>query len=193
MASKLNISTNNDIAAEVEIDTTMLPDIIPLSNDLIRKFSQANDSIQFINLWASWCTPCIEEMPAIGALRKKYPSVKFMIISADMEEEERMYKSSRILYKNGIDFPTYIIKGQNKLDLMSKNKTAAFMAEISNGFKNDPGYPYTIVQRNGKIIYEGVGIKNNAFETYLFYDSIFSSLMLKKLTTSANYLKNETL
>lgn len=68
MGSKVNISTENDIADNVEIDTAMLPDIIPLSNDFIRNISQANDSIHFIHLWASWCKPCIEEMPAIVAL-----------------------------------------------------------------------------------------------------------------------------
>jgi thiol-disulfide isomerase/thioredoxin len=38
-----------------------------------------------VDLWASWCVPCIEEMPALDALRKKYSEDKiaFLNISVD--------------------------------------------------------------------------------------------------------------
>lgn len=29
----------------------------------------------FMNIWASWCKPCIEELPALNALKTRYPDV----------------------------------------------------------------------------------------------------------------------
>ncbi|MBI3441480.1 MAG: redoxin family protein [Proteobacteria bacterium] len=34
-----------------------------------------------VNLWASWCLPCIEEMPSLARLQKKLPANKFRIVA----------------------------------------------------------------------------------------------------------------
>lgn len=38
-----------------------------------------------VNLWATWCAPCIKEMPTLDALAKAQPGVKVLAISQDME------------------------------------------------------------------------------------------------------------
>lgn len=34
-----------------------------------------------LNLWATWCEPCAQEMPALNALRKKLDHAKFEVIA----------------------------------------------------------------------------------------------------------------
>ena len=36
-----------------------------------------------VNIWASWCRPCLEEMPRLDALQASYPSWHFVGITLD--------------------------------------------------------------------------------------------------------------
>ena len=51
-------------------------------NGIITKLSDYNDKPIFINFWATWCPPCIAEMPAIDNLQKEYADrVAFLLVS----------------------------------------------------------------------------------------------------------------
>lgn len=47
---------------------------------------QESDSLYFINFWATWCVPCVKEMPAINSMASKYKDapVKVLLVSMDM-------------------------------------------------------------------------------------------------------------
>ena len=60
-----------------------------------------------VNLWASWCGPCKEELPALSAFKKKYAAqgVKLILISADGKDD--IPTAVKVLKETGIDFQTY--------------------------------------------------------------------------------------
>jgi len=39
-----------------------------------------NDTLYVINFWATWCVPCVKEMPYFEALNQKYKAGKFKMI-----------------------------------------------------------------------------------------------------------------
>ncbi|MDP3352661.1 MAG: redoxin domain-containing protein [Flavobacteriaceae bacterium] len=47
--------------------------------------NQQNDIIYVINFWATWCKPCVEELPAFIKLHEKYQNqnVKVLLVSLD--------------------------------------------------------------------------------------------------------------
>ncbi|QHS54820.1 TlpA family protein disulfide reductase [Mucilaginibacter sp. 14171R-50] len=67
----------------------------------------------FINFWATWCPPCIAEMPTINALHEKLknnPNIVFMTVDADGNlDRSAMFMNkhhySLPLYKAGTDVP----------------------------------------------------------------------------------------
>lgn len=59
----------------------------------------------FLNLWASWCFPCREEMPAIDRTADDYPGVAFIGVSVQDSrvEAEAFVEEIGVTYLIGFD------------------------------------------------------------------------------------------
>jgi thiol-disulfide isomerase/thioredoxin len=56
------------------------------------KLSDHRGSVVLINLWASWCGPCISEMPDIGQLKQENPNLVVLAVNvSDDPTEARNY------------------------------------------------------------------------------------------------------
>lgn len=63
--------------------------------------------VVFLNFWATWCPPCIAEMPDIHNLyEEKGKEVKFIMISLDRDRE----KAKAFIKKKSYDFPVYFLQ-----------------------------------------------------------------------------------
>lgn len=71
--------------------------------------SELKGKAVFVNLWASWCPPCVAEMPGIHALYQKMDpeKVAFVMISLD----ENPAKAQAMLARQGFTFPVYFPTG----------------------------------------------------------------------------------
>lgn len=63
----------------------------------------------FMNIWATWCPPCIAEMPGINSLHNKLndEDVVFLMISVDDDFE----KAKRFNQRRGFDFDVFALDG----------------------------------------------------------------------------------
>jgi cytochrome c biogenesis protein CcmG/thiol:disulfide interchange protein DsbE len=61
-----------------------------------------------LNFWASWCAPCIEEMPSLEALHRQLPQVEIVGIASD--EEFGAYRS--YVLQHHIDLTTVFDQNQ---------------------------------------------------------------------------------
>jgi thiol-disulfide isomerase/thioredoxin len=74
-------------------------------NGNAKAFSEFENKVVFMNFWATWCPPCIAEMPDIHNLYQemKDEDIKFVMISLDDE----FVKATQFVEKKDFEFPVY--------------------------------------------------------------------------------------
>ncbi|MBI1954805.1 MAG: TlpA family protein disulfide reductase [Acidobacteria bacterium] len=60
--------------------------------------------IVVLNFWATWCGPCIEEMPSLNRLTEKYAGKGVAVVAVSLDEDPDAYRE--FLAKNHISFLT---------------------------------------------------------------------------------------
>jgi thiol-disulfide isomerase/thioredoxin len=60
-----------------------------------------NSKVVIIELWATWCGPCVEEMPKIPELKQLNPNIEFYSISLDKTSN----KMKKFVEKKKYDWP----------------------------------------------------------------------------------------
>jgi cytochrome c biogenesis protein CcmG/thiol:disulfide interchange protein DsbE len=98
----------HDDSSEVIRIGRVVPDIELVDNDHNTvKLSELRGSVLFINVWATWCGPCIEELPSIEELFRHFsgnPQFKFIsILFKDNRQSAQGY-----MKENSYTFPVYI-------------------------------------------------------------------------------------
>ena len=70
-----------------------------------KPFTEFKDKVIFVNLWATWCPPCIAEMPDINELYTEMngKDIQFVMISLD----DDFQKAKDFVQKKDFDFPIY--------------------------------------------------------------------------------------
>lgn len=66
-------------------------DTIPFikADQLTRWKTAGNDTLYVLNFWATWCAPCVAELPAFEKLHREYASkkVKVILVSTDFRRD----------------------------------------------------------------------------------------------------------
>ena len=106
-------------------------------------FQDLKGKVVFINFWATWCAPCVAEMPSINSLYEIYednPEVVFVMINTESKED----KVRKFMKKKKFSFPIYF-------------PNASMIPRVYES----KGIPTTFVlDKEGYIAYKKVGMAN---------------------------------
>lgn len=70
------------------------------------KFSDKSGKVILLNFWASWCPPCVKEIPSMNRLAESFDAAKFEIVSVNFKESPQTIRE--FLKKVKVDFPVLI-------------------------------------------------------------------------------------
>ena len=54
-------------------------------NDLEPRLHLKNDTTYLINFWATWCRPCVDELPVIEEIAERYNRQKFKVLLVSLD------------------------------------------------------------------------------------------------------------
>ena len=57
-----------------------------------------------LNFWATWCPPCVQEMPSLSALHDRFKDEGLVVLGVSVDEEKEEY--DRFLDARPVSFPT---------------------------------------------------------------------------------------
>ena len=88
--------------------SSMEPVAIELSNINGDSFTRTSftGKVTLVNFWASWCGPCVEEIPALNRLREQMQGKPFELVSINYAEQPEQIREFMDMIK--VDFPVLL-------------------------------------------------------------------------------------
>ncbi|MHA6697142.1 TlpA family protein disulfide reductase [Chryseobacterium sp. A321] len=143
-AQNTSVGPSADSAAAAKVDTQstdaseppayITPDLKFVdSKESISSLRDLKGKVVFINLWATWCGPCLVEMPTIYKLRqtfKNHEDLVFLMVDVD----GKLDKAKAWMDKKEIDLPVYGMASQIPLELFSGSIPTTFIVDKKGRF-----------------------------------------------------------
>jgi len=95
------------LAPDFELNTT--------SGETI-KLSELRGQAVLVNLWATWCPPCREEMQSIEKVHNEYKDQGFVVLAVNMTYQDNPQKIAPFLNERGLTFPVLLDETGNMAD-----------------------------------------------------------------------------
>ena len=87
------------------------------SADVIREVERSRGSVVLVNVWATWCTPCREELPDLLRLQRELADRGFRLILVSADVTSQRPAAAALLASQGVGFPTFA-KAQGDQDFI---------------------------------------------------------------------------
>lgn len=128
--------------------------------DLIQNHS---DKLRLINVWATWCGPCVTEFPDLVDINRMYRRRDFEFISISADEPAKRDKALKFLQTSAASNTNYIYNIDDKYKLIDAVDP-----------KWQGALPYTLlIEPGGKIVYSKEGpIDPQALKTAIVNDPV---------------------
>jgi thiol-disulfide isomerase/thioredoxin len=121
--------------------------------DLEKRFKNNSDTTYIINFWATWCAPCVKELPDFDSINTTYKNnkIKVILVSMDFKEDLKVKLLPFMLTK----------KIKSEVVLLDEVNGNYFIPKISEKWSG--AIPATLIINNQKQI-------NHFFEKKLSYE-----------------------
>jgi thiol-disulfide isomerase/thioredoxin len=119
-----------------------------------------NDTLYIVNFWATWCKPCVQELPIFEKVAQTYTKEPVKIILVSQDAKTRAVQVNDFLQKNKYTSESFILSAGNPnvwIDKIDSNWSGTI--------------PMTLFYKNGNKIYFHEG----DYETYDELEKIIHS------------------
>ena len=109
-------------------------------DDLTKRIYNSSDTTYVVNFWATWCKPCVAELPEFEKLHNESKDKKIKVLMVSMDFKEEINKKLKdFLNKNNYTFDVVLLDEINGNDFINK---------ISESWSG--AIPATLITKNNK-------------------------------------------
>ena len=112
--------------------------IVSLS-ELKSYYEVRNDTTYVVNFWATWCRPCLEELPLFEQIKKDHSDEKVKVLLVSLDFPEQVSKLKKFLTKNKI---------RSKVVLLDEPDENTWIPQINEKWTGS--IPATLIINNAK-------------------------------------------
>jgi thiol-disulfide isomerase/thioredoxin len=108
-------------------------------NQLQELISTPADQIKIINFWATWCAPCVKELPLFEEIHKSRNDVTVFLVSLDLDLDPDAKKVDAFINRKHITADVYILNESNSgswIDKIDSSWTGALPATLILNTRN---------------------------------------------------------
>lgn len=100
----------------------------------LEEITRGDATLYIINFWATWCKPCVEELPYFEQINKKYKDkgIETILVSLDFKED-LIEKVQPFIVENQVQSKVYLLdveKQKGWIDKVNSNWSGAIPATI---------------------------------------------------------------
>ena len=141
------VSTTKSNLYELDPDQVEKRQILPdyIFKDALAKTSKLSDfhgQVLILSFWASWCSPCLVELPTFAQMKKKLKAEHLQILAVNLEEDEGGKKFAQDFW------------ARNKFDFLSFFDPTK---ELAQNFQVDLLPSNFVIDKSGRLAFSGFG------------------------------------
>lgn len=85
-----------------------------------KKELSSGSKIKVINFWATWCAPCVKELPLFEKLNQENKEVEVLLVSMDYDLDPNPEKVKRFIDRKKLQSKVVILAEANPTDWIDK-------------------------------------------------------------------------
>jgi thiol-disulfide isomerase/thioredoxin len=111
-----------------------------LTDNIVLDSKQLEGQVLLVNFFATWCPPCIQEIPTFISLQNSFKQKGFSVVAFSMDEGDPA-PVKKVVEKYGINYPVLLVE-----------------PAVERGFGGIAGIPVSfLVNRKGEIVKKYLG------------------------------------
>jgi len=127
--------------------------------DLQRLLGEKSDKIHIVNFWATWCAPCVQELPLFEKINSEgRPDVKVTLVSLDLDLDPDPEKVYRFISRKNL---------QSEVVLLDEPDPDSWIDKIEKRWSGELPATIFINQKTGKRIFVGKALQPGELEEHL--------------------------